>query len=154
MGLQHFTTVYQSRDWVLGSQIVNPCVTVALPCPTFWASGPSSGVTSASGILCMAVTANTWLKTFLLLRRRAEACGNRWRARKHGPTYWYTCTACTHIMCKFKLETRSNLAFISTLGHNPGNDCHCHEINAQRSMYSNECLYDAVFPTPMACFTS
>ena len=37
---------------------------------------PSSGVTSASGILCMAVTAITWLKTFLLLRRLAGASGN------------------------------------------------------------------------------
>ena len=32
-----------------------------------------------------------------------------------------------------KLETRSNLAFISSLGHNPGNDCHYHDINAQGS---------------------
>ncbi len=36
-------------------------------------SRPSSGVTTVSGIRCMAVTATTWLKAFLLLRRRAPA---------------------------------------------------------------------------------
>lgn len=38
-----------------------------------WDSRPSSGVTTVSGIRCMAVTATTWLKAFLLLRRRAPA---------------------------------------------------------------------------------